>query len=86
MMFEYFLEKWQICWECGSNDVDKIQLKTEKYEKYHMSCNKCKFFWVKNHCDKCATLGSHTMIIKHAINYHNEKDGTWYVRCPKCGG
>lgn len=84
MMFEYFMEKWQICWECGSNDVEKKEFLTGRYKKYHLRCNKCKAFWVKNHCAKCKT--THTMLIKHAINYHVEQDGTWYVCCPKCGG
>lgn len=86
MMFEYFMEKWQICWECGSNDVECNEIQKNNYSKYHLHCKKCGAFWVNNYCDKCAQKNSRVALIKHAINYHVEKGGNWYVRCPKCGG
>ena len=86
MMFEYFMDKWQICWECGSNEVEVKKFPTDKnhkYEKYHLRCKNCGAFWVNNYCDKCA---ERVTLMKHAINYHVEKGDNWYVRCPKCGG
>ena len=89
MMFEYFMEKWQICWECGSNNVESTPGKTKANKpKCYYNCKNCGAFWVKTHCGNC----SNKLIIKHAINYHEEqkkvcgKKSKWYVCCPKCGG
>ena len=81
MMFEYFMEEWKTCWRCGSNSVEVKTLYTIRgYPKYHMTCNKCNSFWVKNH-DQCGKT-----IIKHPVNYHIEKDYglTWDLECPSC--
>ena len=85
IMFEYFMEKWQICWECGSNKVDCTEIPLNKFSKFHIRCQNCGAFWVNNYCSECAKKNSRIALIKHAVNYHNEKAGTWYVRCPKCG-
>lgn len=88
MMFEYFMNQWQICWECGSKNVEVKKFKDvgRHYEKYHIQCKNCGAFWVNNYCAECAKKKSRIDLIKHAINYHVEKAGTWYVCCPKCGG
>lgn len=83
MMFEYFMEEWKTCWNCGSNSVEIKTLFTAGGKlKYHMTCNKCKSFWVKNHDYNCVN----TMIIKHLINYHIEEEhgSTWNLKCPSC--
>ena len=86
LMFEYFMDKWKICWECGSDKVECTEFQLNKYSKYHMHCQNCGAFWVNNYCDKCAKENFRVALIKHAVNYHIEQDGKWYVRCPKCGG
>ncbi len=82
MIFEYFMGQWEICWKCGSK-VNKEPKKTHSGKiKYYLKCENCGEFWVKTHCSKC----SNNLIIKHAVNYHIEQDGNWFVYCPKCGG
>ena len=84
LMFEYFMEKWETCWECDSADVERTALQTGGgFTKYHLRCNSCGAFWVKTHCWNC---GKHNALIKHAINYHAEQSGKWFVYCPHCGG
>ena len=81
MIFEYYMGAWQICWQCGSSDVQKIPLPTPSgNNKFHLYCENCGAFWVKNHCE-----GNHHKLIKHYFNYHREKDGRWFVKCPICG-
>lgn len=83
LMFEYFMEKWEICWECGSAEVEKQEKFTQGGRtKYYLHCKNCGAFWVKSHCGNC----ENELLIKHAINYHIEQGGNWFVRCPKCGG
>lgn len=81
MIFEYYFNDWKECWSCGSNDVTIKKLYTHAgYAKYHMHCNKCGSFWVKNHCRQCGNS-----IIKHFVNYQiEEKRNTWHLRCPRC--
>ena len=85
MMFEYFMNQWKICWECGSSDVEINEFNPGRYEKYHLGCKKCGAFWVNNYCSHCSTR---TTLIKHVVNYHIEQieDYRWLVHCPKCGG
>lgn len=82
MIFEYYFSDWKECWSCGSNDVTIKELYTVSgYLKFHMHCNKCGSFWVKNHCGECGNP-----IIKHYVNYQIEdKKNTWHLRCPRCG-
>lgn len=81
MIFEYYMEDWETCWQCGSSEVQPKPLQTGIIPKYHFSCKTCGAFWVKNHCDK--NIEHH--LLKHYFNYHNEKFGTWLVKCPICG-
>ena len=81
MIFEYYMDEWKICWQCGSTKVN-IEEQTTKggYSKFHLYCENCGAFWVKNHCE-----GNHHNLLKHYFNYHNEKGGRWFVTCPICG-
>lgn len=81
MIFEYYFNDWKECWSCGSNDVTIKKLYTQAgYAKYHIHCNKCGAFWVKNHCSECGNS-----IIKHYVNYQIEEErNTWLLRCPRC--
>lgn len=83
LMLEYFMKEWKTCWECGSSEVE-IEEKITRggREKFYLHCKNCGAFWVKSHCGNC----ENDLLIKHAINYHIEKAGTWLVCCPKCGG
>lgn len=81
MIFEYYMDEWEICWQCGSENVQRTTLTTEgNNKKYHYQCSDCGAFWVKNHCKN-----NHHKIIKHFVNYHEEKGGRWLVTCPICG-
>ena len=81
MIFEYYMGEWEICWQCGSSDVTIEEQRTKGgYSKYHLYCENCGAFWVKNHCE-----GNHHNLLKHYFNYHEEKDGRWFVTCPICG-
>ena len=75
------MEQWRHCWECDT--PAKVEQHETKggYPKYYMRCENCGAFWVKNHCGKCATQ---TLLVKHALNYHVEKNWQWYVICPRC--
>lgn len=79
LMLEYDMGQEDVCWHCGSTDVDVQVLHTRKgYEKYHMTCRDCKEFWVENHCDQCGAT-----IMKHPFNYFVERNRqTWHLRCP----
>ena len=80
IMLEYSMKCWHVCWHCGSTNVAVKTLYTRGgYAKYHLTCNDCHAFWVKNH-DECGTP-----IIKHMFNYFVEWDrNTWHLRCPIC--
>lgn len=78
-------ELWRICWDCGSSDTsipnDKRTIGGNK--KYHITCNNCSSFWVRNHCEK----NTDHKLVKHATkNYHKEEltGDPWYVKCPVC--
>ena len=88
LMFEYFMDKWQICWECGAAKVEIKEIPLSRYSKYYVRCENCGAFWVNNYCDECAKKNERTALIKHAVNYHIEprRNNNWYVSCPKCGG
>ena len=77
-------ELWRICWNCGSyNTYVKNDFTEGGKEKYHITCNDCHSFWVRNHC----VDNSEHKLVKHALNgYHKERiDGDpWYVKCPEC--
>lgn len=82
MMFEYFMDQWEICWECGSKVKKEILTTFGGRPKYYMHCKNCGAFWVKSHCGNC----TNKLLIKHAINYHMEEINgkPWYVLCPAC--
>ena len=81
MIFEYYMDEWKICWQCGSTKVNVDKQTTQGgYPKFHLYCENCGAFWVKNHCE-----GNHHNLLKHYFNYHNEKGGRWFVTCPICG-
>lgn len=83
MIMEYHFTDYFTCWNCGeSENITVKQLLTRKKNvKYHIKCESCKDFWVKTHCDNYG----HTLI-KHSINYHEERkrDNPWMVECPEC--
>lgn len=80
-IFEYFMEDWGECWNCGSNSIKMETRYTRSgYKKYYYYCNDCHAFWVKTHCDTC-----HKPIIKHYKNYFIETNhNAWHVQCPHC--
>lgn len=80
-IFEYFMEDWEECWNCGSHSITRETHYTRSgYKKYYYYCNDCHAFWVKTHCDTC-----HKTIIKHYKNYFIEtKHNAWHVQCPHC--
>ena len=87
LILEYhFMEEglWRICWDCGSIETKVSEEKTEGgFIKYHIECNECSSFWVRNHC----ASKSHHELVKHAMNnYHKEDEpgDPWYVKCPEC--
>ena len=83
MMFEYFMGKWKICWECGAAEVEvEEKITSGGYPKYYLRCKNCGEFWVKTHCHHC----SNKLIIKHSVNYHVEEinKSPWYILCPSC--
>ena len=84
MLMEYRLGKYETCWHCGCDDIQKeIKYTVGGFKKFHYTCKKCGEFWVKNHCGHQS--GHHTLI-KHFNNYHKqvERDHSWYVVCPVC--
>lgn len=88
LIFEYFMEEWDAyCWQCGSK-IKKENIKPLKtmgnYTKYHITCDVCGNFIVKNHhsCSK----NYRTTIIKHDENYFIEQSNDkWFLKCPNCG-
>lgn len=83
LMMEYHFQDYDTCWSCGEREhVKKEQLLTKSgYNKYHYTCSTCDEFWVRNHCSE--GKGEH-LLVKHFINYHEERTQSWYVNCPKC--
>lgn len=84
MLMEYRLGKYETCWHCGCDDIQKeIKYTVGGFKKFHYTCKTCGEFWVKNHCGHQS--GHHTLI-KHFNNYHKqvERDHSWYVVCPVC--
>lgn len=84
LCMEYFLGEYTTCWACGSIDVKKEELFTKgDRKKYYFTCNHCKSFWVKTHCDHC----ENTLIVKHDLpqkQYHKLTSDKWMVHCPVC--
>lgn len=82
IMFEYFMNQWESCWQCGGGDVEIETLLTNGgYEKYYLRCRKCGAFWIKSHCHRCGQP-----LIKHFTNYHvAQENHEWFVTCPNCG-
>ena len=80
-IFEYFMEDWEECWNCGSHSIKmEIHYTRSGYKKYYYYCNDCHAFWVKTHCDTC-----HKTIMKHYKNYFIETNhNAWHVQCPHC--
>ena len=81
MIFEYYMDAWKICWQCGSTNVTITEQLTGKKPKYYLFCENCGAFWVKNHCRN----DTKHKLLKHYFNYHNEEGGRWFVKCPICG-
>ena len=82
------MEEWDAyCWQCGSK-IKKENIKPLKtmgnYTKYHITCDVCGNFIVKNHhsCSK----NYRASIIKHDENYFIEQgNDKWFLKCPNCG-
>ena len=87
MIFEYHLNRWDVCWNCGHvlNENEKLIKNPYSDGKkiYHCTCTECNEFWVKSYC----AGGDADLLVKHYDNYHTEVDNGyhWYVECPKCG-
>lgn len=85
MIMEWIFDEYDICWNCGSNDVqEELKYTNGNKEKYHYTCNKCGSFWVKNHC----ICNSSNKLIKHDIpqrQYHKQNGSKWMVYCSICG-
>lgn len=85
MLMEWFFDEYDMCWNCGSIDID-VEEKTTygKKKKYYYTCRNCGSFWVKNHC----TCSSSNKLIKHDLpekQYHKQSSEKWMVYCPICG-
>lgn len=81
MIFEYYMDAWKTCWQCGSTNVIISEQFTGRKPKYYLFCENCGAFWVKNHCRH----DTNHKLLKHYFNYHLEKEGRWFVTCPICG-
>lgn len=85
MIMEYQLGYFKTCWECGEHENIEIKEKETRggLIKYHMHCENCDSFWVKNHCEKD---NSHNLV-KHINSYHHGGDSSkdiWWAECPEC--
>lgn len=84
MLMEYHLREVSVCWKCGEDtDVYKETMLTSAgFEKYLYTCETCKEFWMKTHCEK---PGKNHKLIKHIDNYHLQTGVyEWFVECPEC--
>ncbi len=91
MIMEHFFgldEK--LCWNCGSSDIVRLSARKGSVGKPYR-CQSCDEFWLISHCSEkdCSTMGVHTAIRKHTLNYYFERyrdhKRTWMIYCPKCG-
>lgn len=85
MLMEWFFDEYDMCWNCGSTDIDIEEKSTyANKKKYNYTCRNCGSFWVKNHC----TCNSSNKLIKHDLpekQYHKQSSEKWMVYCPICG-
>lgn len=85
MLMEWFFDEYDMCWNCGSIDIDVEEKDTYgNKNKYYYTCRNCGSFWVKNHCT-CSPLNK---LIKHDLpekQYHKQSSEKWMVYCPICG-
>lgn len=84
LCMEYFFREYTTCWACGSIDVKEEESFTMgDKKKYYYTCNHCKSFWVKTHCNHC----ENQLIVKHDLpqkQYHKLTSEKWMVHCPVC--
>lgn len=85
MLMEWFFDEYDMCWNCGSTDIDIEEKSTySNKKKYNYTCRSCGSFWVKNHC----TCNPSNKLIKHDLpekQYHRQSGEKWMVYCPICG-
>lgn len=73
-----------ICWNCGCIDtvIKPISIPSSGSTKFHIKCNNCHEFWVRNHCE----ASGHKLVKHYRDNFHKEeyRNYPWYVKCPQC--
>lgn len=84
LCMEYFFKEYTTCWACGSIEVKEEESFTMgDKKKYYYTCNHCKSFWVKTHCNSCGNR----LLVKHDLpqkQYHKLTSEKWMVHCPVC--
>jgi len=92
LIMEHYFEVYrEICWMCGSKNLEIEKKKTKSnYDKWHITCDNCKEFWVQTHCSnrKCPSHNYNKSIVKHSFNFYDQNDygnkSSWNVHCPFC--